>query len=329
MVTIEQIDPRDSSPLLGRECRFAVRGGRVAAVEYFLQHEGVFYLHALQSEPDGSVRLYLEAPGRYVLHARWRSEEQERGRTESSFNVPGPSGLTPELAKAEGARLWTPTAWDARLLGTHERPVFSELRKIVRRGATVYDIGANVGVFSAWFANRVGADGLVYAIEPNPVCVYFLRANLGSLRVNHVTILPVALSDRSTTVSFSLNYGSSQVGVGADSTSAAKPGHRIGVDADRLDSLIAALGLRQPDVIKLDVEGAEASALAGMSTTLEQARPHLIVELHGTRAAADALRVLANLGYRYSVPPAAARYETAKALLDSLRDECVQVIGYP
>jgi FkbM family methyltransferase len=286
------------------------------------------YLGALRSESDGSVRLFLEAPGQYVLRAHWQSQRAERGWAEVAFGIEGPKGVAPQLTRAEGERLWTPTEWDAQVLRAHERPVFDALRRIVRPGATVYDIGANLGVFSAWLARRVGKEGCVYAIEPNPVCVYFLRANLAALGLHHVTILPVAVSDRATTASFSLNYGSSQVGVG-DSTGAAKPGHRIGVDADSLDSLIATFALRRPDFIKLDVEGAEARAVAGMLDTLERARPGLMFELHGKDAAADTLRLMSDLRYQYSIPPAAARYETAEALLDALRDACVQVIGYP
>jgi FkbM family methyltransferase len=161
--------------------------------------------------------------------------------------------------------------------------VFRELQRIIRPGATVYDVGANVGLFAARFGRWVGAEGWVYAIEPNPLCVYFLRANLGHARLRNFTILPVALADRSCECRFSINYGSSLIGVGGDSPVAGKPGHWIRVEGESLDTLIATLNLRKPDFIKLDVEGAEGSAVAGMMETLEKSRPNFMIELHGPR----------------------------------------------
>jgi FkbM family methyltransferase len=328
MATLESLDPPRSVPALGRECRFAARGESLVAVDYFLEHEGVFYPQPLRAEPDGSIRLYPEAPGRYALHAAWRSQRGESGWTHTEFHVKGAHGWAPQRVRAERETLWVPTARDAEILSAHEGPVFRELQKIIRPGATVYDVGANVGLFSARFARWIGTEGWLYAIEPNPLCVYFLRANLEHARVRNFTILPVALSNRRCECSFSINYGSSLIGVGGDSTAAGKPGHQIRVEGESLDALIATFSLRKPDFIKLDVEGAEASAVAGMMDTLEKSRPNLMIELHGRQAAAETLRCLAGLGYEYLLSSTATRYPTAEALLDSLPEACVQVIGY-
>src|ERR1700674_2388585 len=239
MATIEQLDPPGSVPALGRECRFAARGESLVVVDYFLEHEGVLYPHPLRAEPDGSVRLYPEAPGRYALHAAWRSSRGESGWTRTDFHVKGAHGSAPQRVTAEGETLWVPTERDAEILSAHEGRVLRELRKIIRPGATVYDVGANVGLFSACFARWIGAEGWLYAVEPNPLCVYFLRANLEHTRVRNFTILPVALSNRRCECSFSINYGSSLIGVGGDSTVAGKPGHQIRVEGERLDTLIA------------------------------------------------------------------------------------------
>jgi FkbM family methyltransferase len=328
LVTIEPLDA-GSPPALGQECRFVARGGPLAAVDYFLEHEGVLYPQPLRAEPDRSVRLYPEAPGRYALHAAWRTVQGESGWTHTEFHVKGVRGWAPQRVTAERERLWVPTARDAQILGAHERPAFRELRKIIRPGAVVYDAGANVGLFSVRFARWIGTDGWLYAVEPNPLCVYFLRANLEHARLRNFTILPVALSNRSGECRFSVNYGSSLIGVGDDSNVAGKPGHQIGVEGESLDTLIETFHLRTPDFIKLDVEGAEASAVAGMIKTLEKSRPHFMIELHGREAAAATLGCLAGLGYEYLLVSTATRYQTAKVLLDSLPEACVQVVGYP
>jgi FkbM family methyltransferase len=328
MVTIEQLDPAGSRPALGRECRFATRGEGLANLEYFLEHEGVLYPQPLVAERDGSIRLYPEAPGRYVLHATWQSEGGGSGTTRIEFDVKGEAGSTPQQVAADGTKLWVPTPWDAKTIARHEASALRELRNIIRPGAIVYDIGANVGLFSARFLQWIRDDGWLYAIEPNPVCICFLRANLERTRARNYTIFPVAVSDRRSMCGFTLNYGSSMIGVGADSPVAGKPGHRIQVGGESLDALISTFNLRQPDFIKLDVEGAEASAVAGMMATLEKSRPTFMIELHGRQAATGALGHLAKLGYRYLSCSTAARFTSAEALLDSLPDACVQVIGY-
>jgi FkbM family methyltransferase len=329
MVTIQQVDAPRSPPALGKECRFAAGGESLATVDYFLEHEGVLYPHPLQAEPDGSVRLYPEAPGRYTLHAAWRSSRGENGWTRTEFEVKGSHGSAPQRVTAEGEALWVPTTWDAQIISRHEPHVLRILHTIIRPGATVYDIGANVGLFSVRFARWIGTGGWLYAIEPNPICIAFLRANLEPLRIRNFTILPVAVSDRRSDCRFVLNYGSSLIGVGGDSAVRVKPGHQIRVEAESLDTLIAKFDLRRPDFIKVDVEGAEASVVAGMMETLKKNRPTLMIELHGREAASGTLGCLAGLGYHYLLASTAARFRTAEALVDSLPEACVQVIGYP
>jgi FkbM family methyltransferase len=329
MVTIELLDPPRSLPALGQECRFAAVGEPLAAVDYFLEHEGVLYPNPLRAEPDGSTRLYPEAPGRYALHAAWRSVGGENGWTRTEFDVKGARGSAPQRLAAGGEALWVPTAWDAEIISGHEPHVLRLLQTIIRPGATVYDIGANVGLFSVRFARWIGADGWLYAIEPNPICIYFLRANLEQFSVRNFTILPMAASDRQSPCTFSLNYGSSLIGVGGDSPVAGKPGHHIQVQGQSLDSLIATFNLRTPDFIKVDVEGAEAHTVAGMMETLRRSRPSFMIELHGREAAAGTLRCLADLDYQFVLCSTGARFGSADALLDSLPEACVQVVGHP
>jgi FkbM family methyltransferase len=329
MVTIEQLAPLHSAPALGQPCRFAARGETLAEVQYFLEHEGVIYPRPLATDPEGTIHVYPEAPGRYGLHATWRTVQGESGRTRIEFHVKGASSPAPQQITAQGEVLWVPTGWDAYVLGAHEQTVFRDLQRIVRPGMTVYDIGANVGLYSAHFSRWIGREGWLYAIEPNPICVSFLRANLERAPARNFSILPVAVASRRCDIGFSINYGSSLIGIGSDAPCAGKPGHQIRVEGESLDTLIATLSLRKPDFIKVDVEGAEASAVAGMMDTLERHRPGFMIELHGRAAAAATLRCLARLGYRYLLSSTGASYQSADGLLDALPEACVQVIGDP
>src|SRR5262249_47717733 len=55
----------------------------------------------------------------------------------------------------------------------------SVLEKAIRTGDVVWDVGANVGLYSELFARRIGATGMVCAFEPAPACFEALRRRLG------------------------------------------------------------------------------------------------------------------------------------------------------
>jgi FkbM family methyltransferase len=75
------------------------------------------------------------------------------------------------------------------------------------------------------------------------------------------------------------------------------PPATIQVKVCRLDTLVASGELPAPNVIKLDVEGAEAMALQGARNVLKTYSPYLDIELHGAQAARDVLEVLWSVGY--------------------------------
>jgi hypothetical protein len=65
----------------------------------------------------------------------------------------------------------------------------------------------------------------------------------------------------------------------------------------KLDTLVAAEGLPAPDLVKIDVEGAEAAVLDGAAEILQRTRPGLLIELHSTnRAVAERLENLSFVG---------------------------------
>jgi FkbM family methyltransferase len=203
------------------------------------------------------------------------------------------------------------------------------LKRFLRPGMTVYDVGANIGTYSLQFTNWIGPTGRLYAIEPNPMCVSYLRANLERTSARNYSVIPLALSDRPCKVRFTINYASSMIGIGSDSPQTGKPGHTIQVQGESLDCLVKRLNLRNPDFIKVDVEGAEGSVIAGMLETLVRARPVLMLELHGREPAKNALQHLGLLEYRFWSPSARTIHQTADSLLATMPEACVQVIGSP
>lgn len=164
-------------------------------------------------------------------------------------------------------------------------------------GATFFDVGACLGYYSLLGAHLVGPGGTVHGFEPSPPLLPLLRENLGG-RPN-VRLVESAVSDRSGALRL---HVAPAPFLGTSSTRADwQPLSRVQAEvaAVSLDDHCAAAGV-YPDVIKLDVEGAEDRALKGAERLLRERGPLLAVEVFTPLMDADraALRFLLGLGYR-------------------------------
>ncbi len=143
-------------------------------------------------------------------------------------------------------------------------------------GDCVWDVGANVGLYSARFAERVGSLGRVIAIEPSPACcveLERLRARVGE----RLTIRQLALGERDGEAMFSMEGGDR--GECNHLAHATEPGE-LSVRIARADTLLAA-GERMPNVIKIDVEGFEGEVLQGMEHLLSRSELRAVfIEVH-------------------------------------------------
>ena len=106
-------------------------------------------------------------------------------------------------------------------------------------------------------------------------------------------VLPFALAAVSGTARFD---------AGNDlSTGHLADGGSVEVQTASLDALLASGDVPSPDVVKIDVEGAELDVLAGAGQLLGDTRPALILATHGADRHAACLEVLAGHGYRVQV----------------------------
>ena len=171
-------------------------------------------------------------------------------------------------------------------------------KEFVTRDAVVWDVGANVGLFTAASASLAGANGRVVAIEPDVWLVQLLRrtARAQSGLVAPITVVPVAvasevavrnfvLASRSRSANFLEGYGTTQAGDGLETTTT------LSVTLDWLLPFFPA-----PAVLKIDVEGAELEVLAGSHRLFDVARPVVILEV-ASAAAADVTTFFHNRGY--------------------------------
>ncbi len=175
------------------------------------------------------------------------------------------------------------------LLGTHDTDVQFALSRLLRPGMTCYDIGANVGFTAVLAARCVGGAGRVVCFEPLPENAARIRTNAGLNGFDRIQVHQVALGSDDGAAEFRVSHAPTWGRLAETGAAPAECGV-IRVAVRRLDSLAAAQGLPDPQVIKMDVEGAEAGVLAGGRALLARARPAMVIELHHTyQAVVDAL----------------------------------------
>ena len=139
----------------------------------------------------------------------------------------------------------------------------------------------------------------MHSFEPVPELVADLEAMMDANQLqSRVTTHTVALSDSNGTVQF-YTPASAETGVIASVAEGRQLAEESAVEVATLtmDTFVFDQGHAPPDVVKLDVEGAEACVLSGAMRVLREHRPVVLVEIHGALAAADVWDVIAPLDY--------------------------------
>jgi len=140
------------------------------------------------------------------------------------------------------------------------------IQQKVLPGNTVIDIGANIGYYTLQFARLVGPRGHVYAFEPDPENFRLLRQNLRINGYQNVTLVNKAVASSSGSIQLfrnPLNHGDHR-------TYASDPQReRVEIEAVSLDDYFAGTDTTV-DLIKFDIQGAEAAAFQGMQDFLKK-----------------------------------------------------------
>ncbi len=303
-------------------------------LRFFLSHRPIFYTRPVRdwsTEPD--LLVFPEAPGKYTLMAQWRAPNGRSGWERIDFRVVARHDSTLEPQKVEldeETSIWIPNDWEGRIFQEAEKAPIDLLESLIEPGATVYDIGANVGVYSIRMARLAGPEGRLVCIEANPICVQFLRTNLLLAKLENVDIMPVAVMHKSDETRFAVNYGNTNLGLSEESGHyGVKVGHEVTVPCFRLDDLVERYCLRPPDVIKMDIEGAEYLAALGMRQILKERRPLLMIEMHGEDCAVNTLEVLDQFGYQYRDPASGDEIPGVEVIHERYAGSVFQLLAVP
>jgi len=164
--------------------------------------------------------------------------------------------------------------------GIFEEGVIRKMASVLSPGMGFVDVGANTGLHSLVAAHKVGATGRVLSLEPQRLVYQRLKANIALNNFSHVTAVNVAAGAADSELMLyhlsEANDGLATLALTADEKSSTHETARM----VQLDPLIKSVfGDALPEVIKIDVEGAELEVLRGATDTFRQSRPnHVFVE---------------------------------------------------
>ena len=171
----------------------------------------------------------------------------------------------------------------------HREPEFMDIVEAeVGPGDTAFDLGANIGYVTMHLAQYVGKRGKVYAVEPSPRNFEILKESVSVNGLDDIVEMhQLAISSTS---------GVRQLNIAAESNlnSFAKTKYTkntIEVDTASIDDFFE--GRRFPNFIKMDIEGAEVDALAGIDRILDasDAPIKILMEVHPMYYEEDAFSI--------------------------------------
>jgi FkbM family methyltransferase len=187
-----------------------------------------------------------------------------------------------DLIGGRGLDLYGEAKWsDLELLG-----------QLLRAGDVVVDAGANIGNHTVFYAKKVSAGGVVYALEPQRITFEILCANLVLNGLTNVIPMQVGVGEAEGQLFVPVadpnvvqNFGAVKI-----------EGHTSG-DLVRIIPLDT-LGLQRCNLIKIDVEGMEFQVLQGAEKTIRTCRPFLFVENNDLEGSPKTVQKLFDLGYK-------------------------------
>jgi len=190
----------------------------------------------------------------------------------------------------------------AMVFGQYEPHVVRELLSISEPVKVAYDIGAHIGYMTLALAECLGSDGKIFAFEPEPVNVVVMQELIIQNNLHHVvSVIPIALGDmnreqklikwKSSSMYFLESALDEQKASGCSA---------ITVITSNLDSFVFEQSNPAPDLLKIDVEGAEALVIQGGLRTLSVYSPKLIIEIHGPNNAQNVWELLRRVDYSWN-----------------------------
>lgn len=150
------------------------------------------------------------------------------------------------------------------------------VRKLLREGMKVIDIGANYGLYTLTMSKMIGSSGKIWAFEPTSLTAAFLRKSIQINGFKNITLIQAGLSDKKGTAKISLNINPE---LNAVTDEPASGGDFETIELLGLDECSNAYEWDHIDFMKLDAEGQEHNIIMGGKHFLTSQSPLIMFEL--------------------------------------------------
>ncbi len=205
-----------------------------------------------------------------------------------------PTGAVVRIARgpARGKRWLSDAAANGYWLGFWELEKQRSFAAGLKPGDVVYEIGAHVGLYVLGSCCKVGPEGHVYAFEPLPRNVKYLRRHAELNLLSNCTVVEAAVCDSSGFRSFNANCCHSEAHL--------SPAGATRVPAMSIDEfLLGGPDRRPPCAIKIDARGSELEILSGGRRTLGEFAPRIFISSYSQESTRACREMLNSLGYTF------------------------------
>jgi len=241
-----------------------------------------------------SAARLLPAPVR--RYAR-RSVRLFRRTYRTVSNIPRYRDLDMDCGVTVNVDMWHRNWYQVFQKGYHEQDVEKFITGLLQPGDVVFDVGAQIGMFTAIASQLIGPDGRLIAFEPDEKNHRDLQSTRQRNKLDNVSIINAGLSDSIGEATFHRPDGAwgsfmdSGNGAGARITRDFFQNTTIRtftIQTTTIDHVVAERELERLDLIKIDVDGPEVTILRGAEQTLRTLKPVVMVEAsrfyqeHGT-----------------------------------------------
>lgn len=205
-------------------------------------------------------------------------------------------------------------SWQRKMInGSYDSFLFDTLKTMKLESKVIYDIGAHIGYHSIYFSKLVGKNGKVFAFEPHPKNIERFKLILEKNAFDNISVYDLAVSDIIGEEEFNLNEDIESGRSSGNFIRRAdtfwnrdvykeKGFKKTSVKTLPIDSFKNNLGINDlPDIIKIDVEGAEYLVLLGAKKTLMEKRPALFIEIHSMINMFNVVSLLFSLSYDLTI----------------------------
>jgi len=208
-----------------------------------------------------------------------------------------------------------------------ENKTINYFSKVVKKGMTVFDIGANIGIYTLIASQNIKQNGRVYSFEPAEWSYNRLQQNINLSKYNNIIINKFGISDFTGEIKFHICEDDAYNSIGNRPMKDVISVKTIKVFS--LDDYVILNKIGRIDIIKVDTEGAEYLVFKGAEKTLMKHSPTIFFEYNPYAAkgyefsSLEALRLVESYGYHC--------YEFVEERLIEIKEDKIQtfdIIGF-